>query len=157
MSEYADTGFKIIKSIVICKDTGEYLVDLILDSKINPIMISSFVSALSMFGDENMGKIQEISVKGIDVEMVVVAKHGLILIALMDRDFYKDIVRESGEQILDFFYKMYKTDLEDCSEISKFKDFRDILMSEVQMSLDKVKNLENKRNILKSGLEYKEK
>lgn len=157
MSEYADVGFKIIKSIVICKITGEYLVDQILDSDINPIMISSFVSALSMFGKENMGKIEEISVKGIDVEMVVVSKHDLILITMMDRDFHKNIIREHGQKILNLFHKMYENELEDCCEINKFKDFKDVLLSEIQACLDRMKEIEGKRGILKAGLEYMEK
>ena len=59
MSEYADSEFKIIRGIVICKLSGEPLVDNLLDTNINPVMISSFVSALSMFGKENIGKIEE--------------------------------------------------------------------------------------------------
>ncbi len=156
MSEYSDIEFKLIKTIVICKNTGEFLVDLILDSEINTIMISSFVSALAMFGKENMGKIEEISVKGLEVEMIIVSKHDLILITLMDRDFYKDIIRERGEKILDLFHQMYKNNLDDCSDIEKFSDFRAVLTSELQTCLDQMKELEEKRDILRSGLEYKE-
>jgi hypothetical protein len=156
MGEYAESEFKIIRSIVICKNTGEYLVDLRLDSNIDSIMISSFVSALSMFGRENIGKIEEISVKGIDVEMVVVSKYNLVLIALMDRDFFKDYVRKSGERILDLFHGMFETELDEVYDINKFEPFRDVLLSEIQVSLDKMKSLEEKRGHLKAGLEYKE-
>ena len=158
MSEYsADVDLKIIRAVVICKETGEYLVDQILDSNINPLMISSFVSALSMFGRENMGKIEEISVKGIDVEMTIVAKHGLILIALMDKDFYRDLIRQNGENILDLFYNIYQKDLDNFDGgIKKFLEFRDVLFYEIQATLDKLKDLESKRQILKSGLEYRD-
>ena len=156
MSEYAESGFKIIRSVIICKNTGEFLVDLRLDSDIDPVMISSFVSALSMFGREKLGKIQEISVKGIDVEMVVVSKHGLVLIVMMDKDFFKDIVRNTGERILDLFYGMFQTELDGVIQYSRFEPFKDVLLSEVQVSLDKMKELEDKRDIIKAGLEYKE-
>ena len=55
-----------MKAIVICRESGEYLLDLILDSEINPILLSSFVGALSLFGKDNLGKINEINVKGLD-------------------------------------------------------------------------------------------
>ena len=145
---------KLLKGIVNCKETGIYLLDLILDSKINPILLSSFVGALSLFGQENMGKIEEISVKGIDVELIIVSKHDLILIVLMDRHFYKDIVRRSGEKILDLFYAMYSNQLEDSEHIDRFKGFKDVLFSEIQACLDKMKELDKKRDILKKGLEY---
>jgi len=73
---------------------------------------------------------------------------------LMDRDFYKDIIRKSGEKILDLFHAMYENELEDASEIEKFSNFRDVLFSEIQACLDKMKELNRKRDILKSGLEY---
>ncbi len=154
MSEYEKTEFKTIRAMVICKKSGQYLVDQIFDTKINPVMISSFVSALSMFGQENMGKIEEISVKGIDVELIIVSKYDLILIALMDRYFYKDIIRKSGEQILSLFHAMYEKELEDSTEITQFADFRDVLFEEIQNCLDKMKELPKKRDILKKGLEY---
>ena len=68
---------RLLKGIVICKETGIYLLDLILDSEINPILLSSFVGALSLFGEENMGKIEEINIKGLDIQMVMVNKYNL--------------------------------------------------------------------------------
>ncbi|MHA1526047.1 MAG: hypothetical protein ACTSQD_03365, partial [Promethearchaeota archaeon] len=63
---------KLIKGIIICRESGEYLLDLILDSEINPVLLSSFVGALSLFGKDNLGKIEEIEVKGLDVGMIIV-------------------------------------------------------------------------------------
>lgn len=155
MSEYdADANFKVIKAIVICTDTGLYLVDHVLDTSIDPIMLASFISALAKFADANMGKIQEISVKGLDMELIIIAKYGLILIALMDRDFYKDIVREHGARILDLFYKMFEHHLDDVSEIDKFEKFKDYIFSEIIVCLKRMKDLQEKRGHLKAGLEY---
>ena len=69
-----------LKAIVICKQTGEYLVDIILDSDINPVLLSSFVAALSLFGADSLGKIEEISVKGLDVEMIIWNPFSLVII-----------------------------------------------------------------------------
>ena len=101
-----------------------------------------------------MGKIEEISVKGIDVEMVVAGKYDLILITLMDKDFYKDIIREHSERILDLFHKMHSNDLEGVVDVSKFEPFKQVIMSEIQVCLEKMKELESKRQILKAGFEY---
>ena len=62
--------YKLVKGIVICKESGEYLLDLILDSKINPVLLSSFVGALRLFGN-NLGEIEEINIKGLDVDMII--------------------------------------------------------------------------------------
>ena len=137
-------GYKIIKGIVICKSTGEYLVDLILDSKINPILLSSFVSALSFFGKEELGKIEEISVKGLDVEMIVVAKYDLILVAIMDKDFLKGEMRNEAENLLDIFYSCYQDEIRgDCSDIVKFEEFQQVLASQVQDYIHKMNKKED--------------
>ena len=157
MSEYNSTDFKIIRSLILCKSSGIYLVDIILDSDVNPMMVASFVSALAMFGKESMGKIEEISVKGMDVELIIVSKYNLILIALMDRHFEKDIIREHGEIILDRFYEMYGRDLEDdVADYSNFSDFKPVLYEEAQACLDRMKEIKDKRDSLKAGLEYQE-
>ena len=124
--------YKIIKGIVICKNTGEYLVDLILDANINPILLSSFVSALSFFGKENLGKIEEIDVKGLDVEMIVVAKYDLILVTIMDKDFLNGKMRDEAEKLLDIFYSCYQEEIGKCIDIVKFEEFQKVLASQVQ-------------------------
>ncbi len=111
---------------------------MILDSEINPVLLSAFVGALSMFGKENLGRIKEIRVIGLDVDMIVVSKHGLVLIALMDKDFAKREIRAEGEKLLDLFYSMYEKSIEDCIEISQFKKFKEILQEEVQIYLDRI-------------------
>lgn len=136
-------GYKIIKGIVICKNSGEYLVDLILDTNINPILLSSFVSALSFFGKENLGKIEEIAVKGLDVEMIVVAKYDLILVTIMDKDFLEGEMRDEAENLLDIFYSCYQEEIgEDCSEIVKFEEFQQVLASQVQDYIHRMNNKE---------------
>ena len=97
---------KLLKGIVICRQTGVYLLDLILDTEINPILLSSFVGALSMFGSENMGKIEEIVIKGLDIQMIIVNKYDLVLIAILDNDVVKEDMHVEAERSLDIFYSL---------------------------------------------------
>jgi hypothetical protein len=123
---------KLLKGIVICKETGIYLLDLILDSNINPIMLSSFVGALSLFGSENMGKIEEISIKGLDIQMIIVNKYDLVLITIMDKLFAKDGIRQEAEKALDQFYTLYKNDINECVDINQFESFKRLLYTQIE-------------------------
>jgi len=108
-----------------------YLLDLILDSDINPILLSSFVGALSLFGAENMGKIEEITIKGLSIQMVIVNKFDLVLIAIMDKDFVKEDMREEAEKALDMFYHLYQNEIGDCTDVSQFESFKKILYDQI--------------------------
>ena len=131
----------MLKGIIICKETGEYLLDLILDSEINPILLSSFVGALSMFGKENMGKIEEITIKGLDIQMIIVSKYNLVLITIMDKDFVSDEMRGEAEKALDMFYVLYKKEIADCADVCQFDSFKKILMLQVDEYFEKIQNL----------------
>jgi hypothetical protein len=116
---------------VICKETGMYLLDLILDSDINPILLSSFVGALSLFGAENMGKIEEITIKGLSIQMIIVNKFNLVLIAIMDKDFVKEDIRNEAVKALDMFYHLYQNEIGDCTDVSQFESFKKILYDQI--------------------------
>lgn len=128
---------KNIKGIVICKQTGEYLVDLILDSNINPILLSSFVGALSLFGKDSLGKIEEILIKGLDVEMIIVTAYDLILITIFDKNFLSKDARDEAQKALDMFYLLYKDEIECCVEIAKFKSFKLLLYKQIEEYFEK--------------------
>ncbi|MFX0148191.1 MAG: hypothetical protein ACFE8E_10655 [Candidatus Hodarchaeota archaeon] len=138
---------KLLKGIIICKETGVYLLDLILDSEINPILLSSFVGALSLFGEENMGKIEEITIKGLDIQMIIVSKNKLILIAIMDKEFLKDGIREEAEKALDMFYTLYKNEIEDCVDVYIFDSFKKILYKQINDYFNKFNNKEKQVEI----------
>jgi len=131
--------FKLLKGIVICKESGEYLLDLILDSIINPIMLSSFVGALSLFGKDNLGKIEEINVKGLDVDMIIVSKYNLILIAIMDKDFIQHDIRNEAETALDMFYMLYQDETDGCVDLSKFESFKEVLLGQIKEYFERAK------------------
>lgn len=125
-------NINLLKGIVICKESGEYLVDLILDSDINPILLSSFVGALSLFGKDSLGRIEEIIVKGLNVQMIIVNKHNLLLITILDKDFAKEGIREEAEKALDNFYTLYEDEIDECIEVCKFDSFKKILYMQIE-------------------------
>ena len=138
---------KLLKGIVICKETGIYLLDLILDSEINPILLSSFVGALSLFGEENMGRIEEITIKGLDIQMIIVSKNKLILIAIMDKEILKDGIREEAEKALDMFYSLYKNEIEECVDVCIFDSFKKILYKQINDYFTKLNDKEKQLEI----------
>ncbi|MBY8982063.1 MAG: hypothetical protein KGD57_03880 [Candidatus Lokiarchaeota archaeon] len=140
-------NINLLKGVIICKESGEYLVDLILDSDINPILLSSFIGALSLFGKDNLGKIEEILIKGLNVEMVVVSKHNLILIAIMDKRFNKYYIREEAEKALDNFYTFYKNEIDECYDVCKFESFKKILLMQIIEYFDKIKDRDKNQPI----------
>lgn len=139
--------YKLVKGIVICKESGEYLLDLILDSKINPVLLSSFVGALRLFGN-NLGEIEEINIKGLDVDMIIVYKYNLIFVAILDKEFLKHDIREEAEKTLDMFYTLYRSEIanDDC-EVTQFKSFKNILSKQIEEYFKRIKNSEEKAEI----------
>ena len=132
--------YTLVKGIVICKESGEYLLDLILDSKIDPVLLSSFVGALGLFGN-NLGEIEEINIKGLDVDMIIVYKYNLIFVAILDKEFLKHDIRAEAEKSLDMFYTLYRTEIKSgASEISQFESFKNILSKQIKEYYTRLKN-----------------
>ena len=128
-----------------------YLLDLILDSEINPLLLSSFVGALSLFGAENLGKIEEIAIKGLSIQMIIVNKFGLVLIAIMDKDFVKEDMREEAEKALDMFYHLYQNEISDLCEVSQFESFKKILYDQIVEYFNRVNGENSKAEIKDFG------
>ncbi len=125
-----------------------YLLDLILDSEINPVLLSSFVGALSIFGAENMGKIEEITIKGLSIQMIIVNKFNLILIAIMDKNVDKEDIREEAVNMLDSFYSRFCSVIDECNDVSQFESFKEILFLQIFEYFDRTRwrNKENTRD-----------
>jgi hypothetical protein len=126
------------------------LLDLILDTDINPILLSSFVGALSLFGKDNLGKIEEINIKGLDVDMIIVYKYDLILIAILSHDIKQDIlIRDEAEKALDMFYSSYVEELSnlECLNVSIFDEFKKILYLQIQDYFEILKDKEKDQEI----------
>ena len=116
------------------------MLDLILDSEINPMLLSSFVGALQLFGTENMGKIEEITIKGLSIDMIIVNKYDLVMITILDKAFVKDGIREESEKALDMFYATYRDEIEDCAEVYQFESFKKILYDQIEDYFKRIKN-----------------
>lgn len=114
------------------------------------MLLSSFVGALSLFGTENMGKIEEITIKGLSIQMIIVNKFDLVLIAIMDKHFVKDDMRKEAEKALDMFYHLYQKEISDCTDVSQFKSFKKILYDQIVEYFDRV-NGETKKEIKDFG------
>ena len=139
-----------IKGIIIAKESGEYLVDLILDTDINPVLLSSFVGALSLFGKDNLGKIEEINVKGLDVDMVIVYKYDLFLIAILSHEIVKHDLRGEMDKALDMFYSSYVNEInnsKECVDISIFDDFKELLFLQIQDYQEIIGDMEKEKDI----------
>jgi hypothetical protein len=149
-SEKNDKNF--IKAIVISKISGEFLLDLIFDSNINPILLSSFAGALSLFGKDNLGKIQEITVKGLDLEMIIVTKYDLILIAIIDKEYFRNNVRDEAKKALDMFYLLYQDDIEDSLQPDKFASFKKILELQIEDYLNMILESQKQKEVKNFGL-----
>lgn len=119
-----------------------------MDTEINPVLLSSFVGALSLFGKDNLGKIEEINVKGLAVDMIVVYKYNLILIAIISHDF-KDDIRDEAEKALDMFYSSYVKELQnlECLNVSIFDEFKKVLYLQIQDYFEILKDKEKENQI----------
>jgi hypothetical protein len=100
-------------------------------------LLSSFVGALSLFGAENMGKIEEITIKGLSIQMVIVNKFDLVLIAIMDKNFVKEDIRKEAVKALDMFYHLYQNEIGDCTDVSQFESFKKILYDQIVEYFDR--------------------
>ena len=125
--------------------------DLILDSEINPMLLSSFVGALSLFGSESLGKIEEITIKGLSIQMIIVNKFDLVLIAIMDKDFVKEDIREEAEKALDMFYHLYQNEISDCTDVSQFESFKKLLYDQIVEYFKRVNGENAKKEIRDFG------
>ena len=103
---------KYLLGVYVIRSGGSLLYSFKIDESINNDLICQFVAALSMFGEENVGKISSIMIKGLDVEMKIVAKHDLILVILFHAGMVQDYLEDEAEKGLDRFYKKFKTHLE---------------------------------------------
>ena len=128
-----------IKGIVICKETGEFLLDLILDTDIDPVLLSSFVGALALFGLDNIGKIEEIIIKGLNIEMLIVSRNDLTLVIIIDKNWETNILREEAEEALNMFYNTYKNEIKKSPiNIGKFESFKNLLNLQIKEYFKKV-------------------
>jgi len=115
------------------------------------MLLSSFVGALSLFGSESLGKIEEITIKGLSIQMIIVNKFDLVLIAIMDKDFVKEDIREEAEKALDMFYHLYQNEISDSTDVSQFESFKKLLYDQIVEYFNRVNGENTKKEIRDFG------
>ena len=103
---------KYVLGIFVARKGGDILYSKQFSDKLQLDLMGNFIAALSMFGEENVGKIKRIFIEGLDIEMNVVVKHDLILTMLFKPDMVKDYLPEFYEKGLNLFYKQFKEHIE---------------------------------------------
>ncbi|WP_457557885.1 glutaredoxin domain-containing protein [Candidatus Harpocratesius sp.] len=99
---------KYILAIGISRVGGDMLYSIQIDKSLNMDLISQFISALSMFGEENLGKIDRILIQGLEIEMSVVTRFDLIFFVLFRAHMVQDHLDEESEKCLEKFFKRYQ-------------------------------------------------
>ncbi|MHA1150977.1 MAG: hypothetical protein ACTSR8_22375 [Promethearchaeota archaeon] len=122
----------LIHALIIADSNGNFLVDLIRNEKLEAARVSGFISALKMFGEETLGKIRDISINGLDIDMLVVSKYRLVMIAMMDSNLPGLDFREGCERALEIFNKIFHDKIENWNgSLDTFRDFKDLLQQQV--------------------------
>jgi len=129
---------KKVLGVIIATSNGVPLVSVKVDNKnkeINENLIAPFFSALSKYSEENIASLDETLIKGGRVETLIIKKHELILIALMDKDMKKVKIAVEAEKALDLFFEMYQKELENfdktCVNLDIFDKFEVLLKKQI--------------------------
>ena len=72
--------------------------------------------------------------------MIIVYKYILIFVAILDKEFVKHDIRDEAEKSLDMFYSLYRKEIdENCNEISQFTSFKNILFTQIEEYINRIK------------------
>ena len=104
---------KYMLGIFISESGGSILYPFQISPQIREDLVSSFISALAMFGEENVGKIRRVFIEGLDVEMSIYSKHDLILTVIFKPNMVQDHLDEEMEHTLDLFNEKYSKELKE--------------------------------------------
>ena len=138
---------ELIKAIFITNNTGQILLNFVNDKEIQSELLSAFISGLYLFGKESIKKIEEITVKGPDLEVYVVQKHGLILTAIFSSAMKQFNLRNEAEAALDGFYEKYADIIPTWNgDICCFDEFLTLLRTQITEYFKKIQKQEIKPN-----------
>ncbi|MHA1777799.1 MAG: hypothetical protein DRO88_07020 [Promethearchaeia archaeon] len=99
---------KYVLGLVVSRNTGDVLYNIQVDPEIKMELISQFIAALAMFGEENVGHINRIFIGGLNIELSIVQRHNLILTLFFRPNMVKDYLEEEAQRGLDLFYEKFK-------------------------------------------------
>lgn len=138
----------LIHALIISDTDGNFLVHLIRNGELDEALLSGFIAALNMFGKQTIGDLNEISLTGLDVSLLVVSKYDLVCIVIMDADLTEIDFKEGCENALDAFYEKYREDICDWGgDMSKFREFRDYLDGQIQEYFVKIKEFRKQQRM----------
>ena len=97
------------------------------------------VSRLRFASEENLGKIEEILIKGLNIDLFIVYKYELILISIMETSMKKRNIRKEAEMALDSFYNLYTEKIK-CwnGEKNTFSDFDKMIENQINNYYEKI-------------------
>ncbi len=103
---------KYLIGIFVAREGGDILYSKAFQDDLKLPLMSNFIAALNMFGEENIGKIKRILIEGLNIEMNIVSKHGLILTMLFRPNMVKDHISKFYEIGLDLFYAEFQEQID---------------------------------------------
>ncbi|WP_457558925.1 hypothetical protein [Candidatus Harpocratesius sp.] len=103
---------KYVLGIVISRSSGDVLYNFQVDPGIRVDLISQFIAALALFGEENVGQINRIFIGGLNIELSIIQRNELILTTFFRPNMVKNYLEEEAIKGLDLFYKKFKIPLE---------------------------------------------
>jgi hypothetical protein len=98
---------KFLLGIYISRSGGDILYRFQVSKDMQPDLISNFIAALAMFGEEKMGAIKRIIIEGLNVELSIVSKHDLICVIFFRPNMVSNYLAEEAELGLDKFAEMF--------------------------------------------------
>ena len=98
---------KFILGIYISRSGGDILYRFQVSQDMQPDLISNFIAALAMFGEEKIGAIKRIIIEGLNVELSIVSKHNLICVIFFRPNMVSNYLAEEAELGLDKFAEMF--------------------------------------------------
>ncbi len=101
-----------LMAIIISRFSGEVLYYIQIDPLIKIDLFTQFLAALSMFGEESIGKIKRINIEGLNVELSLLSKHNLIATYFFRPDVVEDYLNDEAEKCLDLFYDEFKEQID---------------------------------------------
>jgi len=142
---------KFLLGIYISRSGGDILYRFQISKDMQPDLISQFISALSMFGEEKMGAIKRIIIEGLNVELSIVSKHDLICVIFFRPNMVSNYLAAEAELGLDKFAEMFAEPLKNHRTNTEIyeKRFDAVMFGLVRDYLQKVKifpQLGKKRN-----------
>jgi len=136
----------LIHALIISDSDGRFLVDVIRNKKLDTARLSGFIGALKMFGEETLGNIKDISINGANIDMLVISKDNLIMIAVMNSDLPAINFREGCERALTLFKTLHGDEINSWNgSLETFRDFQQLLNQQIERYFKELEEYKFKR------------